>query len=46
MEEVNYLMKHCSLQREGHSLTTSRPTEAHQETTSGQIKGAQAQHTP
>ena len=39
MEDVNCLMKHSSFQREGHSLITLRTTEAHQETTWGQIKG-------
>ena len=46
MEDVNCLMKHSSFQREGHSLITSRNTEAHQETTCGQIKGMQALHIP
>ena len=46
MEDVNYLMKHSSFQRKGHSLITSRTTEAHQETTWGQIEGMQALHTP
>ena len=31
MEYVNYLMEHSSLQREGHSLITSRTTEACEE---------------
>ena len=31
MEDVNYLMKHSSFQREGHSLITLRTTEAYQE---------------
>ena len=46
MEDVNYLMKHSSFQRESHSLITSKTTEAHQETTWGQIKGVQALHAP
>ena len=32
-EDVNYLMKHSSFQREGYSWRTLRTTEAHQETT-------------
>ena len=46
MEDVHYLIKQFSFQREGHSLITSRTTEAHQETTWGQIKGMQALYTP
>ena len=44
-EGVNYLMKHSSFQREGHSLITMRTREGHQ-TTWSQIKGMQALHTP
>ena len=44
MENVNYLMKLSSFQREGHSLITLRTIEAHQENTWGQIKGMQALH--
>ena len=46
LEDVSYLMKHSSLQREGHSLITLRAREAHPETMWGQIKGVQALHTP
>ena len=31
MENVNYLMNHSSLQREGHSLIILRTTESHQD---------------
>ena len=39
MEDVNYLMKHSSFQKEVHSLIVS---EFCQETTRGQIKAMQA----
>jgi len=44
--ELNHLTKHSSFQRGGHSLITSRTAEVHQETTWGQRKGMQTQHTP
>ena len=46
MEDVNYLMKHSSFYIEGHSLITSRTTEACQETTWGWIKGVESLNTP
>ena len=46
MEDINYLMKPSSFQREGHSLITLKITEAHQETTRVQIRGMQALNTP
>lgn len=46
LEDVNCLMEHSSLQREGRSLITLRTREAHQEAFWGQIKGVQALHTP
>ena len=46
MEDINDLMKHSSFQRQGHSLITLRTSEAHQESTLGQMKGMQALHTP
>ena len=42
---VNYFRKHSSFQTEGHSLTTLRTTEAHQDITWGQIKRLQTLHT-
>ena len=44
--ELNYWTKHSSFQRGGHGLITSRTTEVHRETTWGQSKGVQTQHTP
>ena len=37
MEDVNDIIKHSSFQREGHSLITSRTTEACHETTGLQV---------
>ena len=45
MEDVNYLMKHSSFQREGHSLITLRTTEAYQENIWDQIRGVQSLYT-
>ena len=45
MEDVNFLTKLSSFQREGHSLITSGTTEAHKESW-GQIKEMQALHIP
>ena len=43
---VIYLMKDSSFQREGRSLVTSRTTETHYETSTGQVKGMQALQVP
>lgn len=46
MEDVNYLMKNSSFQREGDSLITSRTAETHQESLPPhQIKGIHRPYT-
>ena len=41
-----YLINHSSFQREGHSFVTSRTTETHYKTSTGQVKGMQTLQVP